>query len=125
MTVKELNKKHNWNIPEYCPECGAETQVSSSGDVFCPNENCNKKIEHCFNKFFDVLDIKGGGSVFIDKIVKKGYNILSFTENCKNPSEEFINVLMECAGGINGKKILSATQEKIDRKSTRLNSSHL
>ena len=43
MTVKELNKKHNWNIPEYCPECGAETQVSSSGDVFCPNENCNKK----------------------------------------------------------------------------------
>lgn len=113
MTVKELNKKHNWNIPEYCPECGAETQVSSSGDVFCPNENCNKKIEHCFNKFFDVLDIKGGGSVFIDKIVKKGYNILSFTENCKNPSEEFINVLMECAGGINGKKILSATQEKI------------
>ena len=70
MTVKELNKKHNWNIPEYCPECSAETQISSSGDVFWPNENCNKKIEHCFNKFFDVLDIKGGGSVFIDKIVK-------------------------------------------------------
>ena len=78
MTVKELNKKHNWNIPEYCPECGAETQVSSSGDVFCPNESCSKKIEHCFNKFFDVLDIKGGGIVFIDKIVKKGYDSTIF-----------------------------------------------
>ena len=97
MTVKELNKKHNWNIPELCPECGAETQVSSSGDVFCPNENCNKKTEHCFNKFFDVLDIKGGGSVFIDKIVKKDNNRYPFCCDFYIPS---LDLFIECQFGM-------------------------
>ena len=38
MTVAELNKKHNWKVPEKCPACGADFVVDdSSGTIFCPN----------------------------------------------------------------------------------------
>ena len=114
MTVAELNKKHNWKVPEKCPACGADFVVDeSSGTIFCPNPDCEQKLKHQFERFFDVLDIKGGGPAFIDKIVKTGYNILRFSENCKNPTKNFIDEMKVCAGGINGEKIVNATKEKI------------
>lgn len=114
MTVSDLNKKHNWKIPEKCPVCGAEFVVDeSSGSIICPNPDCEQKLKHQFERFFDVLDIKGGGPAFIDKIVKTGYNILRFAENCKNPTKNFTDEMKVCAGGINGEKIVNATKEKI------------
>ena len=113
MTVSDLNKKHNWKIPEKCPVCGAEFVVDeSSGSIICPNPDCEQKLKHQFERFFDVLDVKGGGPAFIDKIVKTGYNILRFAENCKNPTKNFTDEMKVCAGGINGEKIVNATKEK-------------
>jgi len=114
MVVSELNKKHNWHIPEKCPVCGADFVVDeSSGTIFCPYPDCEQKLKHQFERFFDVLDIKGGGPAFIDKITKAGYNILRFSENCKNPTKDFIDEVKVCAGGVNGEKIINATREKI------------
>lgn len=113
MTITELNKIHSWAIPENCPVCKTELIISSSGIVTCINPSCKRKENHRFSRFFEVLDIKGAGSVFIDKIVEMDYNIIKFTKNCKNPTEDFVNDMIKAAGGINGKKIIKNTQEKI------------
>jgi DNA ligase (NAD+) len=95
-----------YNIPRKCPICGAEVKINDSGFPYCPNPECSQKLFHRFERFFNVLDIKGAGKSFIDALVEKDINVLKFVNLCKRND---IDTLCKCAGGINGEKILNNT----------------
>src|SRR5574344_851119 len=95
-----------YNIPRKCPICGAEVKINDSGFPYCPNPECSQKLFHRFERFFNVLDIKGAGKSFIDALVEKDINVLKFVNLCKRNDTD---TLCKCAGGINGEKILNNT----------------
>lgn len=116
MTVTEVAKTHNWNLPTKCPRCGAELIINSSGFPECPNEKCIAKVEHQFARFFDILGIKAAGPAFIanaakecSKYQKPFASLLQIASN-NNCNVSHFN---EYAGGINGEKILTQLKEYI------------
>lgn len=71
MTVAELCKKYNWNMPTVCPACGAALEVDeSSGRLFCPEVSCSQKVEHKIMKMANEWNILGLGPAIIADFVK-------------------------------------------------------
>lgn len=108
MTLLELSKAHNWNLPIVCPVCGKDLILNDSGFPECINEKCDAKIEHQFMRFFNILDIKAAGPAFIKALTKDARDkensfsfLLSVTTN------DDVNLFNQWAGGINGEKILT------------------
>lgn len=61
----------HFNYPKKCHICGADTVVTESGILRCPNEECSQKLNHWFDRFFTVLDVKGVGEAMIKDLVKR------------------------------------------------------
>lgn len=104
-----------YDIPINCPVCGAKVIINSSGFPICPNPDCKQKMFHRFMRFFSVLEVKGAGESFINSLVSKDITPPIFIKLCKEHNEK---VLCECAGGINGKKILANTLSALDKEIT-------
>lgn len=111
MTVMDLVKTHNWNMPITCPSCGAPLVLNESGFPECMNKDCLAKVEHQLRRFFDILDIKIAGEAFVknaaaeldkDKTATDHFNL--FLYQVQNNNEDFFTL---CAGGVNGLKILA------------------
>ena len=60
-----------FDYPKKCPICGVDTVVTESGILRCPNEECSQKLNHWFDRFFTVLDVKGVGEAMIKDLVKR------------------------------------------------------
>lgn len=117
MTITELAKAHNWNLPTKCPRCRTEFIVNDSGFPECPNESCIAKVEHRFARFFSVLGIKAAGPAFIKEAAHTCQN--KFDDLfllVKNASENNVDSFNIWAGGINGEKILKQLQEYTSKK---------
>ena len=65
-----------FQIPEYCPVCGAKTQrEKDTADIKCVSPSCPAQLERHIINFVgrDAMDIKGFGSVYIEDLVRLGY----------------------------------------------------
>lgn len=108
MSLLEIAKAHNWNIPTKCGRCYSELFLNDSGFPECPNPSCPAKIEHQLSRFLSILGVKLAGSAFIKTVVKD--TAITF-----DPLQYFINIAKcddkvqfnKWAGGKNGEKVLS------------------
>jgi DNA ligase (NAD+) len=57
-------------VPAVC-SCGA-TLVDEGTRLYCPNEDCPKKIAHRLEKWLSVLDVRDFGSVIVGKLLDSG-----------------------------------------------------
>lgn len=65
-----------FNIPEFCPSCGAKThREKDTADIKCTSPNCPAQLERHIINFVgrDAMDIKGFGTVYIEELVRLGY----------------------------------------------------
>ena len=80
--VKEVRKEkrpEGWKhfaIPDVCPVCGAKAErEKDTADIKCTSPNCPAQLERHIINFVgrDAMDIKGFGTVYIEKLVRLGY----------------------------------------------------
>lgn len=76
--AENLTKSHTVEIPEYCPVCGAKTEIKAHYDtktLICPNENCKAQRVHAFVHYTsrDAMNIEGLSEATIEKFLEKGY----------------------------------------------------
>lgn len=65
-----------FQIPEFCPVCGARTQrEKDTADIRCVSPSCPAQLERRIMNFVerDAMDIKGFGSVYVEQLVRRGY----------------------------------------------------
>ncbi len=70
MTVLEIAKAHNWNMPTVCPVCGSPLEINSSGVLFCPNKICEQKVLHKIGKMTQVWNVLEIGPSIIKDFVE-------------------------------------------------------
>lgn len=74
MTLENLSKIHNWNIPLVCPVCGGSLSLSDNHKLLiCVNDYCPSKSSGTIAKWCDKLKIKELGLTTIEKIQDLGY----------------------------------------------------
>ena len=69
MKISEIENK--WEIPTVCPICGTEVEINSTGEVYCPNPNCEQKVIHKVQKFVNVNKIMKIGPAIITDLIKR------------------------------------------------------
>lgn len=69
MKISEIENK--WEIPTVCPICGAEVEINSTGEVYCPNPNCEQKVIHKVQKFVNVNKIMEIGPAIITDLIRR------------------------------------------------------
>lgn len=76
--AENLTKSGSLEIPEYCPVCGAKTEISQANDaktLICPNEECEAKKIKAFTLMVsrDALNIDGLSEATLEKFIAKGF----------------------------------------------------
>lgn len=100
---KVLEPKQNaFEIPTSCPVCKSQIVVNDSGFPECLNPDCSRKLAHKYLRMFNVLDIKGAGDVFINRLEEEGVTFVEFFKKIDSSSKDILN---EYAGGVNGEKV--------------------
>lgn len=70
MSVSELAKLHNWNMPIKCTVCGADLVISNNHkELKCSNEFCKSRYIGRISKWTDTLKIKEFGLTTIEKMI--------------------------------------------------------
>lgn len=105
-----LGDKLGWNIPKVCPVCGEKIEINSSGFVLCKNKNCGQKKVHGINRAFRILNIKGGGDVFVQNLINKDFDFFRLLDLSE---KERTKLFVECANGINGEKIENLLEKSL------------
>ena len=73
MTVVELAKAHNWNMPTKCTVCGADLEITDNHKLlYCPNEFCKSKYSGRIDKWTATLKVKELGLTTIEKMIDAG-----------------------------------------------------
>lgn len=73
MTVNELAKFHNWNMPTTCPVCGCALEISENHkQLRCTNDFCKSKFSGRIHKWTDKLKILELGLTTIEKLYDAG-----------------------------------------------------
>lgn len=74
MTVVELAKIHNWNLPTTCPVCGSELVINENHTkIKCTNEACKSKLIGRLEKWVDKLSIKELAATTLEKFIDAGF----------------------------------------------------
>lgn len=76
--AENLTESDNIEVPEYCPVCGAKTEISRLNDaqtLICPNERCEAKKIKAFTLLVsrDALNIDGLSEATLEKFIAKGF----------------------------------------------------
>lgn len=76
--AENLTESGNLEIPEYCPVCGAKTEISKLNDaetLICPNIECEAKKIKAFTLLVsrDALNIDGLSEATLEKFIGKGF----------------------------------------------------
>lgn len=70
MTVVELAKAHDWNLPTACPICGGALEINEKHtEIKCTNEGCKSKLIGRLKKWTDKLEIKELAPVTLEKFI--------------------------------------------------------
>lgn len=70
MTVEQIAKAHNWNMPTTCKVCGEKLTLTENHTYLrCPNDFCKSKYAGRINKWTDTLKIKEFGLTTIEKMI--------------------------------------------------------
>lgn len=73
MSIENIIKLHNWNLPKVCPACGSELEINENHTkIFCTNKFCPSKLSGTIAKWTDVHKIKELGLTTIEKIQDLG-----------------------------------------------------
>lgn len=116
MLAAELAKKYNWGLPTVCPCCGFDLEVNDSGEVFCPNDNCAKKVEHSILKMSNKWDVLEIGPRIVEDFVKEA-NIKSLAQFFR----EIDNPILDSIAGKNAEKIRKNIKAAMAKKRTLAN----
>lgn len=76
--AENLTKSNNVIIPEYCPVCGAHTEIRQDKEtktLICSNSNCKAQRLRAFAHFTtrDAMNIEGLSEATIEKFLEKDY----------------------------------------------------
>ena len=116
MFASELAKKYNWGLPTTCPCCGVNLEVNDSGEVFCPNDSCAKKIEHAIIKMSNKWNVLEIGPRIVEDFVKEA-NIKSLAQFLR----EIDNPILDNVAGKNAEKIRKNLKAAMSTKRTLAN----
>lgn len=116
MLAAELAKKYNWGLPTVCPCCGFDLEVNDSGEVFCPNDNCAKKVEHSILKMSNKWNVLEIGPRIVEDFVKEA-NIQSLAQFLR----EIDNPILDSIAGKNAEKIRKNIKAAMVKKRTLAN----
>lgn len=116
MLAAELAKKYNWGLPTTCPCCGFDLEVNDSGEVFCPNDNCAKKVEHSILKMSNKWNVLEIGPRIVEDFVKEA-NIQSLAQFLR----EIDNPILDSIAGKNAEKIRKNIKAAMAKKRTLAN----
>ena len=73
MSIIELAKAHDWNLPTSCPICGSELEINEKHtEIRCTNEACKSKLIGRLKKWTDKLEIKELAPVTLEKFIDEG-----------------------------------------------------
>ncbi len=76
---ENLTRSGTYELPKYCPSCGAEltVKVSNSGikDLYCPNEGCIARNANKIARFCDknAMNIEGFSATTVEKMIAYGW----------------------------------------------------
>jgi len=116
MKASELAKKYNWGMPTVCPCCGTELEINDSGEVFCPNDSCAKKIEHAIIKMSNKWNVLEIGPRVVEDFVKEA-NIKSLAQFLR----EIDSPVLDKIAGKNAEKIRKNLKAAMSKKRTLAN----
>ena len=116
MFASELAKKYNWGLPTVCPCCGVNLEVNDSGEVFCPNDSCAKKIEHAIIKMSNKWNVLEIGPRIVEDFVKEA-NIKSLAQFLR----EIDSPILDNVAGKNAEKIRKNLKAAMSTKRTLAN----
>ncbi len=116
MKASELAKKYNWGMPTVCPCCGTELEINKSGEVFCPNDSCAKKVEHAVLKMSNKWDVLEIGPKVVESFVREA-NIKSLAQFLR----EIDNPKLDEICGKNAEKIRKNLKTAMSKKRTLAN----
>lgn len=69
MSIENLIKSHNWNLPTVCPACGSELDINENHTrIFCTNDYCPSKVSGKILKWVNTMKIKELGLTTIQTI---------------------------------------------------------
>lgn len=76
--AENLTRSHTIGIPDYCPVCGAHTEIKQdkeSKTLVCTNSNCKAQRLRAFVHFTarDAMNIEGLSEATIEKFLEKDY----------------------------------------------------
>lgn len=113
MLAAELAKKYNWGLPTVCPCCGSDLEVNDSGEVFCPNDNCAKKVEHSILKMSNKWNVLEIGPRIVEDFVKEAkiQSLAQFLREIDNP-------ILDSIAGKNAEKIRKNIKAAMAKKRT-------
>lgn len=111
MKAWELAKKYNWGMPTICPCCGTELEINDSGEVFCPNDSCAKKIEHAIIKMSNKWNVLEIGPRVVEDFVKEA-NIKSLAQFLS----EIDSPILDEIAGKNAEKIRKNLKAAMSKK---------
>lgn len=116
MLAAELTKKYNWGLPTTCPCCGFDLEVNDSGEVFCPNDNCAKKVEHSILKMSNKWNVLEIGPRIVEDFVKEAkiQSLAQFLREIDNP-------ILDSIAGKNAEKIRKNIKAAMAKKRTLAN----
>ena len=76
--AENLTQSDNVKLPEFCPVCGASTELRQDNDVqllYCTNPSCDAKRLKAFTLFVsrDAMNIDGLSEATLEKFIAKGF----------------------------------------------------
>ena len=76
--AENLTKSNHIKIPEFCPVCGADTEIKKDKEtktLICSNSNCKAQRLRAFGHFTtrDAMNIEGLSEATIEKFLEKDY----------------------------------------------------
>ncbi|MCH5249759.1 MAG: NAD-dependent DNA ligase LigA [Lachnospiraceae bacterium] len=76
--AENLTQSDNVKLPEFCPVCGASTELRQDNDVqllYCTNPSCEAKRLKAFTLFVsrDAMNIDGLSEATLEKFIAKGF----------------------------------------------------
>lgn len=94
MNAVDIARKYNWNMPTVCPVCGATLEINESGELFCPNKECEQKVVHSIIKLSNKWNILELGPRIVEDFVNQAKikSLAQFIKNIDSP------ILDEIAG---------------------------
>lgn len=103
-------------MPTVCPCCGTELEINDSGEVFCPNDSCAKKIEHAIIKMSNKWNVLEIGPRVVEDFVKEA-NIKSLAQFLR----EIDSPVLDKIAGKNAEKIRKNLKAAMSKKRTLAN----